>query len=101
MRLNLKVPFAEKDEAKKLGARWDPARKIWYVPAGVDASAFSRWQPTADNETSAPKGAGSPKMEAASSVRTGPRYLALSCACLPWEGCARCRSALQEARWPH
>ncbi len=39
----LKVPFAEKDEAKRLGARWDPARKKWYVPNGVNAEAFSRW----------------------------------------------------------
>ena len=39
----LNVPFAEKDEAKRLGARWDPARKKWYVPNGVDAGQFSRW----------------------------------------------------------
>ena len=39
----LNVPFAEKDEAKRLGARWDPARKKWYVPNGVDADQFSRW----------------------------------------------------------
>jgi cell division septation protein DedD len=39
----LKVPYAEKDEAKQLGARWDPKRKKWYVPAGVDAAPFERW----------------------------------------------------------
>ncbi|WBS05346.1 DUF5710 domain-containing protein [Pseudoduganella sp. SL102] len=39
----LNVPFAEKDEAKRLGARWDPTRKKWYVPNGVDAEQFSRW----------------------------------------------------------
>ena len=39
----LNVPYAEKDEAKRLGARWDPARKKWYVPNGVDAEQFSRW----------------------------------------------------------
>lgn len=39
----LKVPYAEKDEAKCLGAKWDAARKKWYVPAGVDAELFSRW----------------------------------------------------------
>ncbi|TWI69690.1 hypothetical protein IP91_00763 [Pseudoduganella lurida] len=41
--LFLKVPFAEKDEAKGLGARWDPARKKWYVPQGVNPAPFSRW----------------------------------------------------------
>ncbi|KQW90092.1 hypothetical protein ASC94_20325 [Massilia sp. Root418] len=39
----LNVPFAEKDEAKQLGARWDPKRRKWYIPAGVDAAPFSRW----------------------------------------------------------
>jgi hypothetical protein len=39
----LNVPYAEKDEAKRLGARWDPARKKWYVPHGVDLEPFSRW----------------------------------------------------------
>jgi hypothetical protein len=39
----LTVPYAEKDEAKQLGARWDPKRKKWYIPAGVDAAPFSRW----------------------------------------------------------
>jgi hypothetical protein len=39
----LDVPYAEKDEAKRLGARWDAERKAWFVPAGLDAAAFSRW----------------------------------------------------------
>jgi len=42
-RIELKVPFADKDEAKRLGARWDSERKVWYVPDGVEANAFSRW----------------------------------------------------------
>jgi len=37
------VPFAEKDQAKALGARWDATRKKWYVPSGVDIEPFSRW----------------------------------------------------------
>ena len=28
----LDVPFSEKDQAKALGARWDPAAKRWYAP---------------------------------------------------------------------
>jgi hypothetical protein len=39
----LKVPFAEKEEAKALGARWDAAKKKWYVPAGKDPEPFSQW----------------------------------------------------------
>jgi hypothetical protein len=39
----LNVPFAEKDAAKALGARWDAAKKKWYVPSGVAAELFERW----------------------------------------------------------
>lgn len=39
----LKVPFKEKDEAKSLGARWNPEGKHWYVPEGVDAAPFEKW----------------------------------------------------------
>lgn len=44
-RTNLRVPFAEKDEAKSLGARWDAAAKIWYVPPGTGVEPFERWLP--------------------------------------------------------
>ncbi|WP_432724063.1 DUF5710 domain-containing protein [Jeongeupia wiesaeckerbachi] len=39
----LAVPFAEKDAAKALGARWDPARKKWYVPQGTELAPFAQW----------------------------------------------------------
>jgi hypothetical protein len=42
----LNVPYAEKDEAKKLGAKWDATRRKWYVPDGVNAEPFSRWATT-------------------------------------------------------
>ena len=41
----LKVPFREKDEAKALGARWDPDRRSWYVPDGIALDDFARWLP--------------------------------------------------------
>ena len=41
----LSCPFKEKDIAKKLGAKWDVARKAWYVPSGVAISPFARWLP--------------------------------------------------------
>ena len=44
-RIDLAVPFAEKDEAKRLGARWDGERKLWHVPDGVDAAHW-RWLPS-------------------------------------------------------
>ncbi|EPY00145.1 zincin-like metallopeptidase domain-containing protein, partial [Magnetospirillum fulvum] len=39
----LAVPFAEKEQAKALGAKWDRKAKAWYVPDGLDAAAFARW----------------------------------------------------------
>ena len=30
----LRVPFAEKDAAKALGAKWDSRRKKWFTHAG-------------------------------------------------------------------
>lgn len=44
-RIDLTVPFGEKDEAKRLGARWDADRRVWYVPDGVNPNAFGRWLP--------------------------------------------------------
>jgi hypothetical protein len=46
-RINLNVPFAEKDAAKAAGARWDPNARTWYVEvqAGENADAFARWLP--------------------------------------------------------
>jgi hypothetical protein len=41
----LSVPYAEKDEAKSLGAKWDAINKVWFVPAGVDAAPFKKWLP--------------------------------------------------------
>lgn len=45
----LNVPYAQKDAAKALGARWDPANKKWYVPVGKDLAAFAQWR--MDEET--------------------------------------------------
>lgn len=41
----LAVPIEEKDQAKNLGARWDAARRAWFVPDGVDLSPFLEWVP--------------------------------------------------------
>jgi hypothetical protein len=41
-RIWLDVPFGEKDEAKALGARWDPAARRWYAP-GPDRPGLARW----------------------------------------------------------
>ncbi len=40
----LNVPFAQKDEAKALGAKWDAVQKKWFVPADKDITLFARWR---------------------------------------------------------
>ncbi|MET0399836.1 MAG: DUF5710 domain-containing protein [Longimicrobiaceae bacterium] len=70
-RINLAVPYPERTAAKELGARWDGARKTWYVPAGVDPAPFRRWLPAAEIESNL--------------VALAPVYLALSA-----QPCWRC-----------
>jgi len=42
-RFYLSCPYAEKDECKSLGGRWDPSEKKWYVPNDVDRNLFKKW----------------------------------------------------------
>lgn len=41
----LEVPYKQQDEAKSLGAWWDPTLKLWYIPRGRDvAPALKKWR---------------------------------------------------------
>lgn len=98
MRTNLKVPFAEKEEAKKLGAKWDAARKIWYVEDKSDMAPFYRWAPS-HHETSgvtepAPKTSSAKTQQSTGKFIVGSEYVvqARVCACLPWDVCDKCQS---------
>lgn len=55
MKTYLITPFAEKEMAKALGARWDPTRKAWYVENVADLSAFARWLPGAGGLAQTPE----------------------------------------------
>ena len=94
MRMNLKVPFAEKDEAKKLGARWDAARKLWYLDSEENIAACARWSPTphAAGEGAVPAVAAAAR-QSAGKVVVGAGYVAQrpACDCPPWALCERCR----------
>jgi hypothetical protein len=39
----LEVPFQEKDQAKSLGARWNPKIKKWFIPKGTNTTEFQKW----------------------------------------------------------
>jgi hypothetical protein len=106
MRINLKTPFAEKDTVKALGARWDAARKIWYITDVPDLTPFMRWIPdlqSATEDASSP--AAKPAAKAAAPVQTAPRQstgvitqpttLVPHCGCkaLPWLDCVHTAGA--------
>jgi hypothetical protein len=98
MRVNLVTPFSEKDQAKALGARWDAARKVWYVQDVADLTPFMRWIPdlvAASQEAAAASG-GAPlegskqtsKAGASAAItRSAKAVPACECFVLPWEDC--------------
>ncbi len=92
MRINLVTPFAEKDAVKALGARWDPAKKVWYINDVADLTPFQRWIP--DLKAAADGGSNSPPAPVhklpASAQRKQPALTVPHCGCpvLPWEPCA-------------
>jgi len=99
----LNVPYAEKDEARALGARWNPGRKKWYVPSGVPLEPFEKWL---DKDSGAPSGVAKPGASksgrsdsAAAKLVTGANYIELEHACNPFEPCAECAQALAGSRW--
>lgn len=42
-KIELKVPYNEKNKAKSLGACWDLTKKVWYIPPGMNKALFTRW----------------------------------------------------------
>jgi hypothetical protein len=97
MRIDLTTPFAEKDAVKALGARWDAAKKLWYITDVADLTPFARWIPKleAAKETS-PSGnarvtAAEPRDHAKQSKGTITKSTIVvpHCGCdvLPWNDC--------------
>lgn len=102
MRHDLKVPFADKDAAKKLGARWDAARKIWFVADKVDMAPFAKWSPSPHDDSSAvsvPQKSAIVKMESAGKADVGSNYVEQPrvCECLPWDVCVKCQATALNA----
>ncbi len=94
----LKVPYAEKDQAKALGARWNNERKTWYVPDGQDAAPFGQWLQADD------AGSGSKPVKArvdahAGEPVVGVLYVALEHDCSPFEECVQCAPILEKSGW--
>ena len=92
----LKVPYADKDAAKALGARWDPKRKTWYVQEGTTLAPFEQWLAGGD---AAPV-AGKARVDSyAGKPVVGEFYVELAHACNPFAECAECRPQLEASGW--
>lgn len=87
----LNVPYAEKDAAKTLGAKWDPAKKKWYAPADKDETLFLKWQGEAaplDSKAKRTKSATTTTKNPLRGVTTYPKdknFIAYSGERPPWE----------------
>jgi len=98
MRINLVTPFAEKDAVKALGARWDAAKKCWYVVDVVDLTPFARWIPSMDAAIDVSSGATKPKFTlppafAATPPKSPDDKADCGCDVLPWEDCVHTAKA--------
>ncbi len=97
MRINLVTPFAEKDAAKALGARWDSAKKLWYIVDVADLTPFLRWIPNVETATQeSVESSAQPMLQAeANPIRRSAGVITTSsvtmvhCGCKvrPWEDC--------------
>lgn len=111
--IKLKVPFAEKDQARLLGAKWDAQLRTWYVPKGMLLSPFECWLPMIEvgatsqatsfrvgskskTATTAPKTAVNGYVAA---ITTGALYFDTGHGCDPLEPCAACRPSLIASGW--
>lgn len=50
-RLYIDVPRAEKDDAKALGARWEPLKTCWWIAANEYTGGITRWKPKTAGRT--------------------------------------------------
>jgi hypothetical protein len=91
MRINLVTPFAEKEAAKALGARWDSAKKLWYIVDVADLTPFLRWIPDVDAATEktvdAVEGATPIRRSAGVVTTSTPKAPHCGCNVRAWEDC--------------
>ena len=96
MRINLVTPFAEKEKAKALGARWDGAKKCWYIVDVADLTPFLRWIPNMEAALSGSTDGAKQRttdttkdqVNALQGLTTGPAEVPhCGCNVLPWEDC--------------
>lgn len=101
MRINLHCPYAEKDSAKQLGAKWDPAAKTWYIVNVEDLTPFMRWIPakqhTHPGKKKRPKRPKQTPEDRHKPKVTGQYTPLCNCTTPPWEHCPHTEQQAQKA----
>src|SRR4051812_13730888 len=93
---SLNVPYAEKDQARALGAKWNPKLKSWYVPPGIALEPFEKWLTKGAGSDKAPK----VRIDAyAAKQVVGANYVQLDHDCNPFEACPQCGPVLATSGW--
>ncbi|WP_306392680.1 DUF5710 domain-containing protein [Telluria beijingensis] len=94
----LTVPYAEKDAAKALGARWNPTRRRWYVPDGVATEPFAKWLDGAPDAAAPTAKPGRVDSYQGKTV-VGLNYVELAHDCDPMQACPHCTQQLAGTPW--
>jgi len=100
----LNVPYAEKDAAKTLGARWNPTKRRWYVPDGVATEPFAKWIDDAAGAVASASSASTPARSGRvdsyqGKTVVGANYVELTHDCSPLEPCPVCGEQLANTPW--
>lgn len=94
-RMPIVVAYADKEEARALGARWDNDARTWYVPMGQPLERFAKWLPKDELAKPAPERVDS----YVGKTVVGSGYIELQHDCNPFEECPVCRPILDASGW--
>lgn len=93
MRTYLTVPYDDRHIVKLMGAKWDIAKKRWYIQDVENIERFMIYMPQYAKEFNAWKGnknnKGKPSNKSSGFI-TGENYVPSTCNCIPWVGCHVC-----------
>jgi len=83
----LNVPYAEKDAAKALGAKWDAGKKKWYAPNDLDLLLFEKWNIKSASSTAKNKSMSTAKKSLSGTITYAKdkNFVAYSGAFPPWD----------------
>ena len=92
----INVPFAEKDKAKSLGAKWDYDNQCWYVPEELNILYFQRWIGGYVLKDPPPKKRKPGQIDLIiGKTIIGSKYFDVEHDCIPWIICDKCQNRMK------